>query len=153
MSKRDGFDYSSATIPPGALFVEDDEPLLVFPSIRAAENFLKADDVESGCHPAAYGPNGEQFAVRSEQGRVTVARIAQPDDPERLKAELLRYLEACEDPADAHEPLHDLVARAWAIERGHWMRGGRGDSRSSLTLWLAIASIIGLGAILKILFG
>jgi hypothetical protein len=152
MTKRDGFDYSSPTIPPEAVFVEDDEPLLVFPSAEAAENVLRPDDVASGCYPAAFGPKGERFAVRCEGGRVRVVRTSDPDDPARLKAELLRYLEACEDPADAHEPLNELVARAWAIERNHWQRCGAGDPRSRLTLWLGIALVVAAGAAVNFLF-
>jgi hypothetical protein len=52
------FDYESPTVPERALFVAADEPLLIFPSIIAAERWLEAIDVENGVYPAAFGPNG-----------------------------------------------------------------------------------------------
>lgn len=53
------FDYTSPTVPSGALFVAADEPLLIYPSVAAAESHLEAVDVEDGVYPSAYGPNGE----------------------------------------------------------------------------------------------
>ena len=57
------FAYDAATVPPSALFVAADEPLLVFPSVAAAERYLEAIDVENGVYPAAYGPNGELYRI------------------------------------------------------------------------------------------
>jgi hypothetical protein len=60
------FDYASTAVAPGALFVAADEPLLVYPSVGAAERDLEAIDVENGVYTAAYGPNGEPYRIRNE---------------------------------------------------------------------------------------
>ena len=67
-----GFD--TARVPPDALFVEADEILLIFPSVRDAEGSLEAVDVEEGTYPAAYGPNGEPYEVRAEGPWVRISR-------------------------------------------------------------------------------
>src|SRR4051812_27052304 len=80
-TNADDFEYISATVPPGALFVAADEPLLVFPSVAAAERFLEATDVENGVYPAAYGPNGEPYRVASLGSRVIIERTGEPNRP------------------------------------------------------------------------
>ena len=127
--------FEAASVPSEALFVEGDEILLIFPSVRDAEASLKATGVEEGTYPAAYGPNGEPFTIRAEGLWVRIAHGEGPNRPDELKALLCRYLEACEDPADADESLDELVARAWAIERDHWQRC-RDDDRAGTPPWV-----------------
>ena len=121
-TSANNFDYGSGTVPDGALFVAADEPLLVFPSVKAAEGYLEVIDVEDGVYPAAYGPNGEPFRVSSEGGRVAIEHTGEPNRPGELKALLLRYLEACSRPADASTSLNELVASVWAMESDFWQK-------------------------------
>jgi len=114
------FDYESPTVPERALFVAADEPLLIFPSIIAAERWLEAIDVENGVYPAAFGPNGEPFAIGTERNRVIIQRTAEPIRPDEFKALLLRYLEAVGQPADSSLGLHQIVATVWARESDFW---------------------------------
>ena len=138
------FDYESPTVPDGALFVAADEPLLVFPSVRAAERSLEAIDVENGVYPAAFGPHGEPFSVGSERNRVTIEGTGEPNKPDELKALLLRYLEATARLADASQALHELVATVWAIESGFWQEhdpyGDRFGTR--IPFWGCVAFVI-----------
>jgi hypothetical protein len=49
MKKSDAdFDYTPAEMPSAGIFVPADEPLLVFPSIRAAERYLEVTDIKAG---------------------------------------------------------------------------------------------------------
>ena len=97
------FDYDSATVPPGALFVAADEPLLVYPSMAAAERHLEATDVKNGVYPVAYGPNGEPYRIASEGDCVIIEATGEPSKPDEFRLLLLRYLEATDraraDPA------------------------------------------------------
>ena len=127
--------FEAASVPSEALFVEGDEILLIFPSVREAEASLEATEVEEGTYPAAYGPNGEPFTVRAEGPWVRIARGDGANRPDELKSLLCRYLEDCEDPADADESLDELVARAWVIERDHWQRC-RDDGRAGTPPWV-----------------
>jgi hypothetical protein len=111
------FDYGTTTAPEGALFVAADEPLLVFPSIAAAEQYLEAIDVDNGVYPVAYGPNGEPYRIGSEGRRVFVERTGEPDQPDELKALLLQYLDGSGRSADASASLDSLVTEVWTIER------------------------------------
>jgi hypothetical protein len=88
----DDFDYGSPTVPERAVFVAADEPLLIYPSGRAAAHDLEAIDVENGVYPAAYGPNGEHYRVGTDGREVVIERSGEPDRPDELKALLLRYL-------------------------------------------------------------
>ena len=114
------FDYSSPTVPDAALFVAADEPLLVFPSAKAAERSLEAIDVENGVYSAAYGPKGEPYRIASTGSEVVIERTAGPDAPENLKTLLVQYLHATERPCDPDAPLETLVAAVWKIESDFW---------------------------------
>ena len=139
--------FEAASVPPDALFVEADEILLIFPSLRDAEASLEAIDVEEGTYPAAYGPNGEPYEIRAEGPWVRINRGEGANRPDELKGLLCRYLEACEDPPDADESLDELVARAWAIERDHWQRC-RGDERPETPAWVyAIVILLALAGL------
>ncbi|MEO8547165.1 MAG: hypothetical protein ABI422_02235 [Sphingomicrobium sp.] len=147
MSKSDDVSYESSIVPPGAVFVAADAPLLVFPSVMAAKNSLEAIDVVEGVYPAAYGPNGEPYCISCEGNRVLIEHTGGSNRPDDLKALLLQYLEACEDPADAMQPLDELVAIAWSIERNFWLRnnpfGGRSGARIPIRAYIAIALVLG----------
>ena len=149
MSKGEDFSYDSPTVPPGALFVAADEPLLVFPSAAAAERDLEAIDVDDGVYPAAYGPNGEPYCISCEGNRVLIERTGESNRPDELKALLLRYLEACEDPGDATQPLEELVAIAWTIERNFWLRTNRfGESfGTGIPAWGCVVFILAFGVL------
>lgn len=114
------FDYTSPTVPSGALFVAADEPLLIFPSAAAAERNLEAIDVEEGVYPAAYGPNGEPYRIGSEGNRVIVERTGEPNKPDELRALILRYLEALGRAPEVTATFGELVATAWATESQFW---------------------------------
>ena len=150
----DDFDYGSATVPPGALFVAADEPLLVYPSVAAAERNLEAIDVENGVYPAAYGPNGEPYRIDSEGNRVIIEPTGEPKRPDELKAVLLRYLEAIGRAPEAIATFDDLVATVWAIERDFWQEhdpfGDRFGTR--IPPWGCIAFVIAVAVALYFVF-
>jgi hypothetical protein len=104
-------------VPPGALFVAADEPLLIYPSVAEAECDLEAVDVEDGVYPAAFGPNGEPYRIGSEGGRVIIEPTGEPNKPDELRALLLRYLEAVGRAPEVSASLDELVASAWATYR------------------------------------
>jgi len=110
------FDYASDSVPPCVVAVAADEPLLVYPSVAAAERHLEAEDVKNGAYPAAYGPNGEPYRVRSDGRYVVIEPTDEPDRPGELRPLLLRYLEATGRTPDADLTYSNLVATVWAIE-------------------------------------
>lgn len=114
------FDYSSPTVPEAALFVAADEPLLVFPSAKAAEGYLEPVDVENGVYPAAYGPGGEPCRIGCRGAEVVIERTGEPNRPDDLRVLLVRYLENRGEPTDATEPLDALVAKVWKSESEFW---------------------------------
>jgi hypothetical protein len=113
----DDCENDSATVPVRAVFVAADEPLLIYTSIAEAECDLEVIDVEDGVYPAAYGPNGEPYRIRSEGGRVIIEPTGEPNKPDELEALLLRYLEAVGRAPEASASLDDLVLSAWATYR------------------------------------
>jgi hypothetical protein len=117
------FGYASPKVPPGALFVAADEPLLIYPSVAAAESHLEAIDVEDGVYSAAYGPNGEPYRVESEGNRVIIERTGEPNKPDELRALILGYLEALGRAPRPTTTFDDLVAAAWATESDGQGRG------------------------------
>ena len=149
MSKSDDFSYQSPTVPPGAVFVAAGEPLLVFPSAEAAKSSLKAIDVVQGAYPAAYGPKGEPYCISCDAKRVLIERTGEPVRSDELKAVLLRHLEACEDPADATQPLEEIIAIDWSIERNYRLRNKASGERSGtrIPIWGLVALVVLFGAI------
>ena len=148
------FDYASATVAPGALFVAADEPLLVYPSVAAAERDLEAIDVENGVYPAAYGPNGKPYRIRSEGNRVIIEPTGEPNRPDELSLLLLRYLEATGRTPDAAATFGDLVATVWAIERDFWQEHDPYGDRFSTRIppWGCIAFVVLVAVILYLTF-
>src|SRR3569833_2184518 len=102
------FDYTSETVPLGALFVAADEPLLVFPSVEAAERYLEAIDVGNGVYPVAYGPNGEPFRIRSQGNQAVIESSGEPSRPDELRTLLVRYLQGVAQPVDDEAPTSEL---------------------------------------------
>lgn len=120
MSARgDEFDYNPEVVSEAALFVAADEPLLVYPSPFAAERDLEAIDVENGIYPAAFGPRGEPYSIRTEGSRILIEPTGGPAHPEELRVLLLRYLESRDINADVTD-LESLVAKVWKIECEFW---------------------------------
>lgn len=144
------FDYTSATVPPGALFVAADEPLLIYPSVAAAECHLEATDVKNGVYPAAYGPNGEPYRIASDGNRVIIEATGEPSRPGEFRLLLLRYLEAVDRAPAAKATLEDLVAAAWAVESDFWNEhdpfGDRFSTR--ISTWGCMALLVGVAVFL-----
>lgn len=128
------FDYSSETVPPGALFVAADEPLLVFPSVAAAEWHLEAVDVEDGVYPVGYGPNGEPYRIGSRGNRVVIESTGEPNRPDDLRALVLRYLQSTGQPFEDDAPTSELVQQAWRRESDFWQQNDPYGDRFSKPL-------------------
>ena len=142
------FDYSSLIVPAGAIFVAADEPLLVYPSIAAAEAHLEAVDVRNGVYSAAYGLQGEPFSISADTGVVVIEPISKPPMPMQFKELLLRYLDETGNPADPTESLVDLVEKVWKAESDFWQshdpygdRFGTALSRSGCFVVFAISAV------------
>ena len=116
----DAFDYSAATVPQGALFVAADEPLLVFPSIKAAENWVEAIDVENGVYGAAYGSEGEPHHIGTVGNRVVIEPTGEPNRPEDLRALLVKYLQTTGQTFDDRISTAELVQQVWRVESDFW---------------------------------
>ena len=144
------FDYGSTTVPPGALFVAADEPLLVYPSVAAAERHLEATDVENGVYPAAYGPNGEPYRIGSEGNRVIIEATGEPSTPDKLSLLLLRYLEATDRVPDPEATFDDLVAAVWAVECDFWKEHDSSGDRfaTRIPTWGCFALVAVMVAVL-----
>jgi hypothetical protein len=148
------FDFSSTTVPTQVVFVAADEPLLIYPSARAAAHDLEAIDVENGVYPTAYGPNGEHYRIGTEGREVVIERTGEANRPEELKALLLRYLRGVDrTPADT-APLGELTAEAWRIESDFWQEHDPYGERfgSKIPGWGCLAVVAGVAAVLYLLF-
>jgi hypothetical protein len=138
------FDYGSSTVPSGVLFVAADEPLLVFPSVRAAECWIEAIDVEDGVYPAAYGLNGEPFRVESARKRVIIEATGEPNRPEDLRALLLAYLHSRGLTVHDEPPTSELVEQVWRCESDFWQENDPYGDRFSKPFpgWCCFALIL-----------
>lgn len=138
------FDYTSTTVPPGALFVAAAEPLLIYPSVLAAQRHLEANDVEDGVYPAGYGPNGEPFRISCEGKRVVIESIGEPNRPDELRRLLVGHLEAIGRPPDTTASLDDLTAAAWTVESEFWQENDPYGDRFSKPLpgWCCLALLL-----------
>ncbi|WP_145199257.1 hypothetical protein [Sphingobium sp. B2] len=92
------------------LFIEADEPLLVFASIEMAEQHLEPLDVESGVYTRAFGPTGELFSIETDGESVTIRNSKQPADPDSLCALLRRSLQQIGELVPMDADLPTLVA-------------------------------------------
>ena len=130
--------YDPAFVPADIVFVEtSDASLDVFCSIADAEKQIEPEHVEDGVYLSAYGPRGQHYGISILGEGVSIEPTGQENQPGELKSLLLRYFECCEDPADAHEPLEELVVRAWAIECGYRRRCGSDEEiqRRKMPWW------------------
>lgn len=148
------FEYAVKSVPPGALFVAADEPLLVYPSVAAAERGLEAIDVEAGIYPIAYGPDGEPYSIESERDRVVIRPTGEPKRPDDLRLLLLRYLEAIDRLPEATATYDELLAMAWGAKSDFWQEhdpyGDRFGSR--IQTWGCAAVFIVLVVVLYFVF-
>ncbi|MBN8849456.1 MAG: hypothetical protein J0I73_15380 [Sphingomonas sp.] len=114
------------------IFVETDEALLMFPSIKMAERCLDAEDVRHGVYARAFGSSGEKFAIEADGRRVIITPIAHAVDVSGLRELLKRFLEAVGEPASDDASLKELVATAEA----YWEeRDPLGDRFSQPVPW------------------
>jgi hypothetical protein len=132
-----------------SIFVEADEPLLIFPSIKVAEWYLEAEDVRSGVYPRAYGSTGEQFVLETHGRRVVVRPSVEPADPNALARLLRRHLAAVGVTVSDDVDLPELIAAAEAF----WEeRDPTGDRFSRSIPWwgclLIVAVIAGVMVLL-----
>ena len=148
------FDYDSATVPLGALFVAADEPLLVYPSVAAAERHLEAIDVEDGVYPIGYGPNGEPYRIENRGNRVLIEPTGEPNRPDDLRPLLLRYLEAIGRAPDATSTFNDLVSTVWSVERDFWQGHDPYGDRFArhIPLWGRITFVVLVAVVLYFVF-
>lgn len=92
------------------LFIEGDEPLLVFSSVEMAEQQLEAIDIRNGVYTRAFGQTGELFSIEAEGESVVIRAIEQPADPDSLCALLRRSLQTVGEPVPPDADLPSLVA-------------------------------------------
>lgn len=154
MSTSDNdFDYGSTTVPEGALFVAANEPLLVFPSVRAAERYVEPVDVESGVYPAAYGRNGEPYRVGTARKRVTIEPTGEPNRPEELRVLLVKYLQSTGHAFADNAPTGELVQQVWRLESEFWQANDPDGDRFSKPLpgWCCFALLAVPAALLTVL--
>ena len=135
------------------IFVEADEPLLVFPSIEAAESYLEAVDVRAGVYPRAYGELGEVYDITARDGLVVIQPSGASPTPNDLNRLLSRYLEAVGESVSGEAELPVLVAAVEAHETAFWLEHDPyGDRFSKPIPWwgcLVIALGVGGGCILS----
>lgn len=148
------FDYDSEAVPLGALFVGADEPLLVYPSVAAAERDLEAIDVEEGVYPVAYGPNGEPYRIATEGNRVIIELTGEPNRPDELRLLLLRYLEAIGRTPDATATFNELVATVWGLESDFWQEHDPYSDRFArrIPMWGCTAFVVVMVTVLYFVF-
>jgi hypothetical protein len=135
-------------VPSGLIFVEAEDSLLMYASAQAACDCPHLAELEAA--PVAYGARGEVYRVGRQDSQLTFEAADEPPRPEALKSLLLRYFDACEDPADADEPLDELVGRAWGIECNYRLRCGSDEEIKSrrMPVWGYLALVAVPAAIL-----
>jgi hypothetical protein len=127
------------------IFVEADEPLLIFHDLKVAEWYLEAEDVRNGVYPRAFGPSGEQYSINVDGSRVIISRVDAPADGTGLMSLLRRYLVAVGEQPDDNATLSELVASAEAF----WdERDPMGDRFSKpIPWWGCLLAAIAVGAV------
>jgi hypothetical protein len=125
------------TAPSTIIFVEAGDALLMYGSPDDAAACPHLAHFEEKAALIAYGAGGEPYRVHHSGGRLAFEKADQAPRPDKLKDLLLCYFEACEDPADADEPLDELVTRAWTIECDYRRRCGSNDDieRRKMPVW------------------
>ncbi|TVV71665.1 hypothetical protein [Sphingomonas solaris] len=124
------------------LFIEADEPLLMFSSVEMAEQYLEAVDVRSGVYKRAFGQAGELFSIEAESEIVVIRATEQPADPDGL-CELLRR--SLHGVGEAFLPDADLPTLVAAVE-ARWTKRQR--FATAISRWgciVAVFMLVGLG--------
>lgn len=125
------------------LFIEADEPLLVFSSVEMAEQYLEAVDVRSGVYKRAFGSRGEPFSIGTDGEIVVIRAVDQPADPQGLRELLRRSLLSVGEEVSPDADLLTLVAATEAF----WTRRQRAVTTISRWGCTAVAVILaGLAA-------
>jgi hypothetical protein len=155
-TRNNEFDYRSDEVPDTALFVVADEPLLVFPSVAAAQQYLEAVDVQDGVYPAAYGPTGKPYRVGTRGRQVVIEPTGETEKPDELRTLLVQYLHRrIIREADVHVSLEALVEDVWKIESSFWQEhdpyGDRFGSR--IPAWGCLAFLLAVATILYLVLG
>jgi len=133
-----------------ALFIEADEPLLVFSSVEMAEQHLEAVDVREGIYTQAFGPAGEPFSIVAEGESVVICPLSQPADPDGLRKLLRRSLQAVGETAPLDADLPTLVAATEAV----WNKRGPLSKRfgTVISLWGCIAAGVILAVVVAVIW-
>ena len=127
------------------LFIEADEPLLVFSSIEMAEQNLEAIDVRNGVYTRAFGQAGELFSIETEGENVIIRAIEQPADPDSLYDLLQRSLRQVGGVVPLDADLPTLVAATQAF----WTKRQRLVSAQSRLGCIGVVTITaGLAALI-----
>ena len=136
---------SGEAVPSGVIFVEADDALLMYASADAASRCPHLAKFEDRAALIAYGAAGEPYRVHHTADGLSFERTGQSARADALKELLLRYFDDCEDPADADEPLDELVARAWTIECDYRRRCGSDEEIERRKMpWWGHAVLIGV---------
>ena len=136
---------SGEAVPSGVIFVEADDALLMYASADTASQCPHLAKFEDHAALIAYGAAGEPYRVHHTADGLSFEKTAQPARADALKELLLRYFDDCEDPADADEPLDELVARAWTIECDYRRRCGSDEEIERRKMpWWGHAVLIGV---------
>jgi hypothetical protein len=120
------------------LFIEADEPLLVFSSVEMAEQHLEALDVRDGVYTRAFGQAGELFSIEAEDEGVVIRAIEQPADPDSLRELLRRSLQKVGEVVPPDADLPTLVAATEAF----WAKRQRSATAISRLGCMAVVVIL-----------
>lgn len=104
-------------MPEVKLIVAADEPAIFFASVQDAASWMEAADVRDGVYSAAFGPNGEPYAISTDGTRVYIKETGEAPRPQALKALLLRYLDAIGQTPDPGLGLPALLERCCPSHR------------------------------------
>jgi hypothetical protein len=118
------------------LFIESDEPLLVFSSVEMAEQNLEALDVRNGVYKRAFGQAGELFSIETEGESVVIRAIEQPADPDSLSELLRRSLQKVGEVVPPDVDLPALVAATEAF----WTKRQR--FATAISRWGCVAVVV-----------
>jgi hypothetical protein len=133
------------------LFIEADEPLLVFPSVETAEQHLEAIDVREGVYTRAFGPAGEVYTIGAEGERVVIRPARLPADPDSLQMLLQRSLQAV---GETPPPSADLPALVAAAEAFWEERDPFGDRfGTAVPLWGCLAVGVAAAGVAAFIWG
>lgn len=122
-----------------SIFVEADEPLLLFPSIEMAERYLEVEDVRNGVYPRAFDSGGELFSIGVDGERVLI-RATGSADLSGLRQLLTSWLESIGDPPSDDTTVSEMVA---SVEAFWAQRDPFGDRFGTAIPWWGCLLLIG----------